>query len=481
MKVPIPPGVFDIVPNEEKEPWRNSHLWFYVESVMRETAKQYGFLEIRTPIFERAELFNRSVGETSDIISKEMYLFEDRGGRLMALRPESTAPVMRAFVDNQLQTQGQIHKLFYIGPMFRYDRPQAGRYRQHHQFGAEAIGISSPEQDAELIDMLCTTYRRLGLKNLKVYLNSIGDTTTRKAYREALLNYLSPYIEKLSPESKTRYNNNPLRILDSKDPEDQALVANAPSILNFLDEESQAHFQKVQRLLTSLHITFEINPKLVRGLDYYNRTVFEIVSGDLGSQNSIGGGGRYDGLLKLLEGPDLPAIGFGTGIERIIQAMLKQGCKIPESQKTTLFLIPLGEKAETFCFSLLHQLRQSGVSSQMDFSRRKLGKVMEYANQIRAQFVAVIGDDELASNHIKIKEMASGNTTTIAIDNLIPLMSLETPGQVFNRIQNDMAQAMAGRGTNDKISQMLFETMQLASALEKSILGIKKNLLVSND
>lgn len=476
MKVPIPPGVFDIVPKSQ-EAWRNTHLWTYIENIMRETARQYGFLEIRTPIFERVELFHRSVGETSDIVSKEMYLFEDRGGRMMALRPEATAPIIRAFVENQLQTQGQVHKLFTIGPMFRYDRPQAGRYRQHHQFDAEAIGNASPEQDAEIIDLLYTVYKRLGLKNLKVYLNSIGNTETRNAYREALLTYLQPYIEKLSTESKARYKNNPLRILDSKDPEDQNIVSKAPSILKFLDNESQTHFDKLQALLKILNIPFEINSKLVRGLDYYNRTVFEVVSEDLGSQNSIGGGGRYDGLLKLLEGPDLPSIGFGTGIERIIQTMLKQEVNVPEPSKTTLFLIPLGEKAEAHCFSLLHQLRQAGIAAQMDFSRRKLGKIMEYANQIQAQFVAVIGDDELSSKNLKIKEMSSGANIMLSMDNLVPFMGFETPGNVFNKIQDDIAKAIASRESHDEITKMLMETMQLASSFEKSLSMIKMHLL----
>ena len=277
-KIAIPPGVFDILPNSEEQ-WQNSHLWNYLESTIKEIAYLYGFQEVRTPIFERAELFQRGVGDTSDIVSKEMYLFEDKGKRMMSLRPEGTASVMRAFIENQLQNRGQIHKLFYIGPMFRYDRPQAGRYRQHHQFGIEAIGLDSPEQEAEVIDLLYSLYQRLGLQNLKVCINSIGNDETRSNFRTALIEYLRPMYQDLSEESKIRLDKNPLRILDSKDPKDQQIVAKAPSILEFLDTDSKEHFNQLQNWLNRLSIPFEINHNLVRGLDYYNKTVFEVVAG----------------------------------------------------------------------------------------------------------------------------------------------------------------------------------------------------------
>lgn len=415
MKTSIPPGVFDIVPEDSKEPWRNSHLWNYVEYLLRATARQFGYQEIRTPIFERIELFQRSVGETSDIVSKEMYAFEDKGGRMMALRPEGTAPVMRAFIENQMVNQGQIHKLFYIGPMFRYDRPQAGRYRQHHQFGAEAIGNSSPEQDAELMDLVHTIYTRVGLRNLKFYINCLGDAQARETFRNKLQEYLRPYYDTLSPESKTRYEKNPLRILDSKDPKDQALMENAPSILDCLNEESRDHFESVKKLLTLLGIPFEVNKRLVRGLDYYNNTVFEIVSEDLGSQNSIGGGGRYDGLMKSLEGPDMPSVGFATGIERILQTMIKQNVALPKGYFPQLFLIAMGEEARLFCFKLLHDLRLEGIDAQMDFGGRKVGKAMQYANQIHAHFVAVIGENELKTQEVELKTMSSGETIKIPL------------------------------------------------------------------
>ncbi len=423
MKYQLPPGVFDIIPGEEREPWRNSFLWQYVEGVMRSLAQQYGYQEIRTPIIERTELFQRSVGESSDIVSKEMYTFEDRGGRSLSLRPEGTAPVMRAFLNAQLQTTAPIHKLFYIGPMFRYDRPQAGRYRQHHQFGAEAIGCSVPEQDVEMIDLLYAVYTRLGLRNLKVYLNSIGDDTSRDNFRNALRDYLRPHLERLSDDSKVRFETNPLRILDSKDPADQELCRQAPSILDFLSPASQQYFTEVKDCLDIIGIPYEVNSSLVRGLDYYNQTVFEIVSQDLGAQNSIGGGGRYDGLLKALGGPDLPSFGFGTGIERIIQTMLRQNIAIPEQPRPQIFIIPLGDAARKACFALLGRLHRNGINAQMDFTGKKLGKVMSYADSLKTQFVAVIGENELTSGQAELKEMATGNKVSIILEELSNYLS----------------------------------------------------------
>lgn len=425
MKFPIPPGVFDITPKNEQEPWKSSFLWDYVEQIIRDTAKNYGFQEIRTPLFERTELFQRSVGESSDIVSKEMYTFEDKGGRSLSLRPEGTAPVMRCFIENNFHNTAPIHKLFYIAPMFRYERAQAGRYRQHHQFGAEVIGIRSPEQDAEIIDLLWTLYKRLGLKNLTVNLNSIGDSSCRQAFRQALKDFLQPHLALLSPDSQTRFENNPLRILDSKDPRDQEIVVKAPSILDFLNESSKKHFETVKEFLNILNIPFKVNPLLVRGLDYYNETVFEVVAEDLGAQNSIGGGGRYDGLTKSLGGPDLPAIGFGTGIERIIQTMINQEVSLPKINHPTIYLIALGEEAKKVCFQLLHDLREQGVAAQMDFSDRKVGKIMQYADQIHSTYVAVIGENEIAQQEVILKEMATGHQISLPLPDLVAVLNLD--------------------------------------------------------
>lgn len=419
MNLSAPPGVFDVVPQSAKEEWRSTYLWTYLESLIRQIAAEYGFQEIRTPIFERTELFHRSVGETSDIVSKEMYTFLDKGERSMSLRPEGTAPVMRSFIENRMDQSAPVHKLFYICPMFRYERAQAGRYRQHHQFGAEVIGNSAPEQDVEVIDLLYTLYNRIGLKNLQVNINSIGDVESRIAFRKALQDYLRTYYQDLSADSKNRLDVNPLRILDSKDPKDKEIIKNAPSILDFLNEECREHFNRVQVLLKALNIPYQINHMLVRGLDYYNKTVFEITAGELGAQNSIAGGGRYDGLLKTLGGPDLPAIGFGMGMERVLQTMLNQKVTLPLPYFPDIFLIPMGETAKEACFLLLHELRQAGIKAQMDFSDRKLNKIMQYANQISAAHVVVIGDNELSTGEVELKEMSTGEKKKVSYKSLV--------------------------------------------------------------
>lgn len=403
-----PPGVFDILPDDTGEPWKSSYLWQHVENAIRQISREYCLKEIRTPIFEKTELFLRGVGETTDIVTKEMYTFIDKGNRSITLRPEGTASVMRAFIEHNLSNASSLHKLFYIGPMFRYERAQAGRYRQHHQFGVEIIGVSGPEQDAEAISLLYNLYTRLGLRQLSVHVNSIGDAASRASFKEALQNHLRGFFDQLSPESKIRFEKNPLRILDSKDPRDIEIVSTAPSILDFLSAESKTHFETVLKQLTLLGVPHQITPKLVRGLDYYNQTVFEIVAGELGAQNSVGGGGRYDGLLKTLGGPDLPAFGFGTGIERIIQTMINQGLSLPEKEAPTLFLIPLGDEAKERILLLAQDLRNQGISTLIELSGKKLNKAMQLANAVGAKFTAVIGEDEIKTGSVKLKNMNTG-------------------------------------------------------------------------
>lgn len=419
MKYSIPPGVFDIIPQDLQEPWKNSSLWDSVEKTVRELVALYGFHEIRTPLFEKTELFQRSVGEGSDIVSKEMYSFQDRGGRNLSLRPEGTAPVIRALIENRLDQKSQVQKFFYIAPMFRYERSQAGRYRQHHQFGVEIIGASQPAQDAEAIDLLYTLYKKLGLQNLTLYINSIGSTEARSLFKEALKNYLIPLQSSLSPESQVRLSINPLRILDSKDPVDKEIVSSAPSILDFLTPDDQAHFASLKELLHTLNIPFQVNRFLVRGLDYYNKTVFEITAGELGAQNSIGGGGRYDGLIETLGGKNLPAFGFGTGIERILQTMLHQKVVLPPVPHPLVYLIPMGSKAFSICFSLLHQLREEGLSAEMDFSGKKLGKSIQAADELRSTYCIILGDTEIENQTIELKELATGHKTPCSLSNLI--------------------------------------------------------------
>jgi len=473
MNLPIAPGVFDIVPQESQEPWRASHLWSYLESEIRKIAKEYGFQEIRTPIFERTELFCRSVGEATDIVSKEMYTFIDKGNRSMTLRPEGTAPVMRSFVENQMHQTAPLHKLYYIGPMFRYERTQAGRYRQFHQFGAEVIGNSSPEQDVELIDMLYTLYTRLGIKNLQVSINSIGDVESRKTYRNALVEYLNQHQNDLSPDSKIRLESNPMRILDSKDPKDREIIAKAPSILDYLNEECQKHFQAVQNYLNQLSIPFTINTSLVRGLDYYNKTVFEIVANELGAQNSVAGGGCYDGLIKTLGGPDLPATGFAIGMERVIQTMLKQNVKVPPPYTPEVFIIAMGDEAKSDCFMILHQLRAYGISAQMDFSNKKLNKLMQYANQIQAVHVVVIGENELKTGEVELKEMSTGEKRTLPLKHLAQILSQEKRNREFLLILDELSIPFTDPATADffinDLNNTINETSKATDHLKKAI------------
>lgn len=419
-----PPGVFDIIPEDSSEKWKSSYLWQYVEEAIRKIAKEYCFKEIRTPIFEKTELFLRGVGETTDIVTKEMYTFTDKGNRSLTLRPEGTAPAMRAFIEHSLSNSSSVHKLFYIGPMFRYERSQAGRYRQHHQFGVEVIGVAEPEQDAETISMLYTLYSRLGLQKLTVNVNSIGDAESRAAFKEALQSYLKQYFHELSPDSQIRFDKNPLRILDSKNPRDMEIVANAPSILDFLNEHSKAHFEKVLQQLTLLGIPYQVNSKLVRGLDYYNQTVFEVVAGELGAQNSVGGGGRYDGLLKTLGGPDLPAFGFGTGIERILQTMINQGIELPQPNNPMLFIIPLGEKAKEQALAMAQELRHKGIPTLVELTGKKLNKAMNLANSSGAQYTVVIGDDEITTGRLKLKNMKTGESIDTTLQQLPTLEAL---------------------------------------------------------
>lgn len=478
MKYTIAPGVFDIVPEDREEQWRSSYLWNYVEGIIRETATAYGFQEIRTPLFERTELFQRSVGETSDIVTKEMYTFQDKGDRSMTLRPEGTAAVIRSYIENQMHNTAPIHKLFYIAPMFRYERSQAGRYRQHHQFGAEAIGSDAPEQDAELIDLIYTLYQKLGLRNLSVTLNCIGDTASRVAYKKALQDYLRGHFNELSEDSKTRFEVNPLRILDSKDPGDKKLIAGAPSILDYLSDGDKDHFEAVKKLLGQLKIPFQINSQLVRGLDYYNRTVFEIVAGELGAQNSIAGGGRYDGLMKQLGGPDTPCIGFGTGIERILQTMLKQQAPLPEPNRPSLFLIPLGEEAKQTCFSLLHILRAEGIPVQMDFSGRKLNKVMQYADNLKAKFVAVVGENEIKTEEVELKEMSTGAKVKAPLFHLGRILSLDMKSEEFLKMWNEIEKPFGSKQEAnffiERLNKTIKETQELSKELKTAMEEIKE-------
>lgn len=420
MKYLLPKGTFDILPNEPKiqDKWKESHRWHYLESVMRELAHNYGYQEIRTPIFEKTELFTRGVGETSDIVSKEMYTFQDKGDRSMSLRPEGTASVMRAFAQNSLQQLGLNHKFFYIGPFFRYDRPQAGRFRQFHQFGIEAIGNGEPDQDFEAIELLYELFHRLGLKNLNVLVNSLGDTQCREEYQKALLEFLKPHFDTLSPENQMRFTKNPLRILDSKDDKEHALLKDAPSILDFLSDESQKHFDSLCRHLNSHRIPFQITPQLVRGLDYYNHTVFEITSDILGAQNTIGAGGRYDGLLPDIGGPNIPCIGLSVGIERILQTMEGQNIPFPEKPAPLVSFIPLGNEAKKIAQTLLYKLRHHKVSSVL-IETKKIQKGLKQAEQTNTSYSVIIGEEELKEDIAQVKTMKTRETEKLPLNTIV--------------------------------------------------------------
>jgi histidyl-tRNA synthetase len=426
MKYRIAKGVFDILPFESdpQSEWRRSHLWQYIESVARELATLYGLQEVRTPLFESTELFQRSIGQTTDIVTKEMYTFQDLGDRSLTLRPEGTAPVMRAFIEKHLDQVAPKHKLFYLAPMFRYERQQAGRYRQHHQFGVEVIGESSPYQDVEVIQILHSFYDRLGLKDLTVYLNSLGTPDCRKAFRKALVDFLRPHLPNLSEDSQRRFEQNPLRILDSKETQDIEILEKAPSILDYLSDNSRAHFDAVQKVLREMGIDFVLNSRLVRGLDYYNHTVFEITTGALGAQNSLGGGGRYDALIKELGGPDLPAVGFGTGIERVLQACLAQNTFLPNKPTVLLQLLPMGEQAVHLCSQLASKLRNAGVSCDVEYKERKLKNSLKNASQTGIPYVGIIGQQEIEEGVCTLKNMSAETTEKISFEGLAERLQL---------------------------------------------------------
>lgn len=418
-KIQIPKGTFDILPYGVDEAWQLSHLWQYVEEICRKTAYEYGYQEIRTPIYERSELFDKGVGETSDIVTKEMFTFQDKGGRMISLRPEGTSSVIRSFIENNLAQAGSVHKLFYLGPMFRYERPQSGRYRQHHQFGIEAIGVAGPEQDAEVIDLLFQIYKRLGITNLKVHLNTVGDPESRQAFRSALLEYLRPFLGELSPDSQARFEKNPLRILDSKDPKDKEIVSKAPSILHYLTPSAKHHFQELCRLLDLIQIPYQINDKIVRGLDYYNKTVFEFLTDNLGAQNTIGAGGRYDGLLATFDGPDLPGVGFATGMERVIQVLLGQKIETPVQPRPCLYFIPMGDRAREKCFSLATLCRHNHIAAEVELHAKKMQTAMQNAVKSNAFYTAIIGEEELKKDSLQLKDLETREQKEIRFDQFL--------------------------------------------------------------
>lgn len=375
-----------------------------------------GYELIELPIFEDTELFTRGVGESTDVVSKEMYTFEDRGGRSITLRPEGTAGVMRAVIEHNLD-RGQLPvKLFYRGPFFRAERPQAGRYRQFYQFGIEAIGVNDPHLDAEVIAIAYEGYKKVGLRNFSLHLTSLGDNESRAAHRMTLVNYIDKLD--LDDETRNRASKNPLRLFDDKRPDVQAMMAKAPVLLDFLNDESRNDFQEVQESLRSINVPFEINPRMVRGLDYYTGTTFEFVHSGLGAQSGIGGGGRYDGLMATLGGQDLSGIGFGLGIDRILLAMESEKIALPIESYTDLFVISLGESARKQAFIIVQELRNQGFVVQQSYGDRGLKGAMKAADKSGARYSIVIGDAEISTGSVELKEMATGEAVSVTLSTL---------------------------------------------------------------
>jgi histidyl-tRNA synthetase len=412
-KITAAKGFADTLPADS---WK----WQAIEQIAREVAQAYHFAEIRTPILECTELFHRGVGETTDIVHKETFTFTDRGGDSMTLRPEGTAGVVRAVIESGLlNNEGARVKVFYLGANFRYERPQKGRLRQHHQFGVEAFGVANPEQDAECILLQLDFYRRTGLKDLSLQINSLGDAESKQRYREALVRFLEPKKDQLSEDSQRRLSENPLRILDSKDPRDQKATQDAPPAAESLSDQSRAHFAAVQQLLTEAGVAFEVNPNLVRGFDYYTETLWEVTAGGLGAQNAIGGGGRYDNLVERLGGRPTPGVGFGSGLERLLIALEAQGVALPNPRKPLLWLVSQGEAAKAEVWKLLRGLRAAGFAADTDATGRSVKSQFKLAEREQADYCLVLGDSELQDNTILLKQLATREQTPLPRAGLI--------------------------------------------------------------
>ena len=413
MKLQKPKGTQDILPVD-------SAKWQYVENVARETFKKYNYGEIRTPMFEHYEVISRSVGDTTDIVTKEMYDFHDKGDRHITLRPEGTAPVVRSYVENKLfapEVQKPV-KVYYIGSMFRYERPQAGRLREFHQLGVECFGSKNPATDVETIAMAYQLFNTLGIKDVTLHLNSLGNTDSRLAYRQALIDYLTPMRESLSKDSQRRLDENPLRVLDSKEKEDKVAVENAPSILDYLDEESQTHFDEVRAMLDSLNIPYVIDTNMVRGLDYYNHTIFEFITTIDKSELTICAGGRYDSLVEYFGGPETAGFGFGLGLERLLLVLDKQGIELPVEENLDVYIAVLGSGANGKALELVQAIRYQGFKAERDYLGRKIKAQFKSADTFKAKTVITLGESEVESGQVNVKNNATREEVTVSFEEL---------------------------------------------------------------
>jgi histidyl-tRNA synthetase len=422
MRFTAPRGTHDILPpalagdGRPNRPWSDDvSKWHWLEGIFRHLCALYGYEEIRTPAFEATELFKRAVGEGTDIVAKETYDFPDRSDRAMTLRPEGTAPALRAYVEHRLQIERPVAKLYYVASIFRYERPMKGRYRQHHQVGVEALGAAGPDIDAEVIALAMAFFTRLGITRLTLRLNSVGTPESRARYVEALRAWAEPHLTEMSEDNQRRFRENALRMLDSKDERDQRLLADAPLLADYLDGESRAHFDLLQHHLTGLGIEYALDPRLVRGFDYYTRTAFEIASPDVGSQDALAGGGRYDRLVEDLGGPPTPGIGFGLGIERTLIALETAGVPVPEPPAPVAFLCPLGDKARGACVNLLAHLRAADLAADMDYTGRRLKAMLEQADKRRARYALIVGDEEIERGVVQTRDMKTAQQAEVPV------------------------------------------------------------------
>ena len=412
MFIKVPKGTQDILPEDISK-------WYYIEDMIKEILNKYGYKEIRTPFFEYTDLFVRGIGESTDIVTKEMFTFPDRKGRSLTLRPEGTAPVIRAYLENRIDRISKVIKLFYLGPMFRCEKPQAGRFRQFNQFGIEVIGTKSPTADAEVIITVLDVYKRLGLKNLEILINSVGCKKCRVDYVQKLKKYIKDKKDFLCLECGERYGKNPLRVLDCKKDSCRKIIKSAPVITENLCKECESHFIEVKSYLDDQKIIFSEDPRLVRGLDYYTKTAFEIISGGLGAQNAIGGGGRYDDLVEELGGNPTPAVGFAAGIERMIIAIDQQKVEWPVEKRLDIFVAKVDGKNKDTAFRLLQKIRNAGLSADMDYSEGSLKSQMRIANKIGARYTVIVGEEELSKNMVIFRNMLTKEQKEVKIDNLI--------------------------------------------------------------
>lgn len=408
-KYTVPRGTKDITPDE-------MYKWHYIEGVARRTAEDFGFREIRFPTFEHTELFIRGIGDTTDVVQKEMYTFLDKGNRSITLRPEGTASVVRSYIENSLYSSGLPVKAYYITSIFRYEKPQAGRYREHHQFGVECFGAKGPEADSEIISLAREYLARLGINDVRLEINSIGCPECRPGYHNALRTYFQDHADKLCETCRDRLERNPSRILDCKSDICKALAKDAPSGLDYLCTECNTHFAKVKEHLDAMNIAYAVNPRIVRGLDYYTKTVFEFISNRLGAQDTVVGGGRYDGFVSALGGQPTPGLGFGSGIERMLLAMEAEQIEIPKPQTASVFVASQNENADKTVQTLVYDLRRLGVFAERDITGRSLKAQMKYADKIGTRYTIVIGDEELISGRIKVKDMATGDQQVCALN-----------------------------------------------------------------